>query len=182
MHDPDADGGTRSLATQDGAILTQDAEPAPVERRRVRNRWLVHLWLIVTFAAAPLSLLFTNRSMTIHIGLAIAFFGLVCVHVAQRRRTTGRLAVQLTRFRSLVTRQGRLAVSDLILVLLTLNVMVSGIVDFLAGQPTPFPLRTLTGLPVPYIGWHTLSMLMLIVYLLVHIMRRRNRLRVSHIR
>jgi hypothetical protein len=158
------------------------AEPAPVARRRVRNRWLVHVWLVATFIAAPVSLLFTHRSMTIHIGLALAFFGLVCLHIAQRRRTVGRLATQLTRFRSLVTRQGRMAVSDVILAFLTLNVMVSGTVDWVNGYNTAFPLRSLTGLPVDYIGWHTLSTLVLILYLAVHILRRRTRLRVSHIR
>jgi hypothetical protein len=166
----------------DSPTLTQSIEPAPVAGRRVRNRWLVHVWLLITFVAAPVSLLFTHRSMVIHVGLALAFFGLVGLHVAQRRHTTGRLATQLTRVRSLVTRQGRMAVSDLILALLVLDVMVSGTVDWLAGYNTAFPLRTLTGLPVSYIGWHTLATLVLIVYLAVHILRRRSRLRVSHIR
>jgi hypothetical protein len=177
-----AGGVTRAPADHGGPVLTQDVEPAPVARRRVRHRWLVHLGLIVTFAAAPLSLLFTHHSMTIHIGLALAFFGLVCVHLTQRRRTTGRLATQFAHLGSWCKPRGRLAFSDLILLLLTLNVMVSGTVDWLVGYNTAFPLRTLTGLPINYIGWHTLSSLVLIVYLLVHIVRRRKHIRISHIR
>jgi hypothetical protein len=173
---------TSDPGDQQVPLGTHPVEPAPVAGRRVRSRWLVHVWLIVTFIAAPVSLLFTNRSMTIHIGLAVAFFGLVGIHLAQRRRTMGRLATHLTRFRSLVTRRGRMAVSDLILALLVLNVMASGTVDFLRGYNTAFPLRSLTGLPISYIGWHTLSTLVLIAYLLVHIARRWKRLRVSHIR
>jgi hypothetical protein len=169
-------------ADPDSPILTLDVESPTVARRRMRHRWLVHLWLIVTFVAAPLSLLFTHHSMTIHIGLALAFFGLECVHLTQRRRTTGRLATQFAHLRSWCKPRGRLAFSDLILLLFTLNVMVSGMVDWLVGYNTPFPLRTLTGLPISYIGWHTLSTLVLIVYLLVHIVRRRKHLRISRIR
>jgi hypothetical protein len=173
---------TRTPGDQSDPSLTQPVEPAPVAGRRVRSRWLVHVWLIVTFIAAPVSLLFTHRSMAIHIGLALAFFGLVCVHLAQRRHTTGKLAAQFAHLHSWVKPRGRLAFSDLVLFLLTLNVMVSGTVDWLVGYNTAFPLRTLTGLPIDYIGWHTLSTLVLIVYLLVHIVRRRKRLRISHIR
>jgi hypothetical protein len=177
-----ADGVTTDPADHGDPVLTQDVEPAPVARWRVRNRWLVHLWLIVTFVAAPLAWLFTHHNLTIHIALALAFFGLVAVHLAQRRRTTVRLAAQFAHLRSWFTPRGRLAFSDLILFALTLNVMVSGTVDWLVGYNTAFPLRTLTGLPVGYIGWHTLSTVVLIVYLVVHIVRRRKHFRISHIR
>jgi uncharacterized membrane protein len=180
---PDVAGNLTTAPTDHGdPVPTQDVEPAPVARRRVRNRWLVHLWLIVTFVAAPLAWLFTHHNVTIHIALALAFFGLVVVHLAQRRRTTVRLAAQFAHLRSWFKPRGRLAFSDLILLLLTLNVMVSGTVDWLVGYNTAFPLRTLTGLPVDYIGWHTLSTVVLIVYLVVHIVRRRKHFRISHIR
>jgi len=183
MSAPDvAGGGTKAPADHGGPVLKQEVEPDPVARRRVRNRWLVHLWLIVTFAAAPLAWLFTHHNLTIHIVLALAFFGLVAVHLAQRRRTTVRLAAQFAHLRSWFKPRGRLAFSDFILFLLTLNVMVSGTVDWLVGYSTAFPLRALTGLPINYIGWHALSTLVLIVYLLVHIVRRRKHLRISHIR
>jgi hypothetical protein len=180
---PDVAGNVTTAPTDHGdPVPTQDVEPAPVARRRVRNRWLVHLWLIVTFVAAPLAWLFTHHNVTIHIALALAFFGLVVVHLAQRRRTTVRLAAQFAHLRSWFKPRGRLALSDLILLLLTLNVMVSGTVDWLVGYNTAFPLRTLTGLPVDYIGWHTLSTVVLIVYLVVHLVRRRKHFRISHIR
>jgi hypothetical protein len=183
MRTPDIARRTSEIpADQDSPVLTQHTEPAPVSGRRVRSRWLVHLWLIITFAAAPLSWLFTHHDLTIHVALALAFFGLVGVHLAQRRRTAGRLAAQFAHVRSWFKPRGRLAFSDLILLLLTLNVMVSGTVDWLVGYNTAFPLRALTGLPVSYIGWHTLSTLVLIVYLVVHIIRRRQHFRISHIR
>ena len=54
--------------------------------------------------------------------------------------------------------------------------LVSGIVDWGRGAPTLLPL------PKPFYRWHLDSGLLLVVYLAVHVWRRRKRLRRSTIR
>jgi hypothetical protein len=68
-----------------------------------------------------------------------------------------------------------------VLAFLTLNVLVSGLVDWLKGYKTELPLSALE-LPENLMSWHALSALALTVYLIVHVVRRRNRLRRSSIR
>ena len=64
---------------------------------------------------------------------------------------------------------------------LTLNVLVSGLVDWLTGRHTAVPLTTL-GLHVYFIGWHEASAIVLLAYLAVHVFRRRRRLVSSAVR
>ncbi len=111
-----------------------------------------------------------------HADVGLVFVGLVLVHLAQRRRTLARMADHIVRARTLVERRIRLAVSDLLLLFITLNVLVSGIVDWGRGAPTPLPI------PEPFSRWHLDSGLALVVYLAVHVWRRRKRLRRSTIR
>jgi hypothetical protein len=57
-----------------------------------------------------------------------------------------------------------------------LNVLVSGVVDWNRGAPTQLPL------PAPFYRWHLDSGIALVVYLVVHVWRRRKRLWRSTIR
>jgi hypothetical protein len=82
---------------------------------------------------------------------------------------------QLARARSFAERRIRLAASDLILAFLTLNVLVSGVLDWSRGEPIQLPL------PRPFDRWHLLSSVVLVIYLVVHVWRRRKRLRRSTI-
>jgi hypothetical protein len=86
------------------------------------------------------------------------------------------MATQLARVGTFVERRIRLAVSDLLLFFIVLNVLVSGIVDWKRGQPTQLPL------PAPFDRWHLDSGLALIIAVLVHFWRRRKRLWRSTIR
>jgi hypothetical protein len=114
--------------------------------------------------------------VALHTDVGLVFVWLVVIHLAQRRQTIARMAIQIARARTLVERRIRLAVSDLLLLIITLNVLVSGIVDWNRGTPTRLPL------PKPFYRWHLDSGLVLIIYLAVHIWHRRKRLRRSTIR
>jgi hypothetical protein len=111
-----------------------------------------------------------------HADAGLAFVGLVAVHLAQRRRTVTRIAGQFARARTLIARPVRLGVSNLVLLFIALNVLVSGIVDWGRGAPTQVPL------PNPFYRWHLDSGLALVIYLVVHVWHRRKRLRRSTIR
>ncbi|HWD25423.1 MAG TPA: hypothetical protein VG368_08140 [Acidimicrobiales bacterium] len=153
---------------------------APVERlatgqslRRVRSRWLVHLGLLLTATAALVTMDFLSIRNAIHADIGLGFVGLVIVHLAQRRRTVARMVSQLVRVRSFAERRIRLAGSDSILAFITLNVLVSGVLDWSRGEPTQIPL------PRPFDRWHFLSGVALVIYLMVHLSHRRKRLRRS---
>ena len=151
----------------------------PTDRRaawRARSRWVVHLGLLCSAAAALGTLQLLHVRVAYHTVVGLVFVGLVAVHLVQRRRTMTRMATQLVRARTFVDRRIRLAVSDLLLFFIALNVLVSGIVDWNRGQPTQLPL------PVPFDRWHLDSGLALVIYLSVHIWRRRKRLWRSTIR
>jgi len=66
----------------------------------------------------------------------------------------------------------------MILWILTLNAMVSGVADFMVGH------TIFLSIPGPNIlqKWHAMSVLVLLVYVIVHVVRRRKRLWTSHIR
>jgi hypothetical protein len=123
---------------------------------------------------ATLQLLHVRQAY--HAVVGLVFVGLVVMHLAQRRKTLARMATQLVRARTFVERRVRLAVSDLLLFFITLNVLVSGIVDWNRGVPTGLPL------PMPFDRWHLDSGIALVVYLIVHVWRRRKRLWRSTIR
>jgi len=87
----------------------------------------------------------------------------------------------LGRARMWFRRRGRLAWSDVVLALLTLNVLVSGTYDVLSGNQVILHPRDV-GIPFRDIGWHVASALVLLVYLCVHVARRWGRIRRSAIR
>ena len=143
---------------------------------RLRSRWVVHLGLLCSAAAALGTLQLLHVRIAYHTDVGLVFVGLVVVHLFQRRRTLGRMATKLVRARSFVERRIRLAASDVVLLVLTLNVLVSGVVDWGRGRPTGLPL------PMPFARWHLDAGLALVIYLVVHVSRRRKRLRRSTIR
>jgi len=143
--------------------------------RRAWGRGLVHLGVLLTAAGALATLTILYIRNAIHADIGLAFVGLVVVHLAQRRRTVTRMMSQLVRAKSLAERRIRLVASDLILAFLTLNVLVSGVLDWSRGEPIQLPL------PPPFDRWHLLSSVALVIYLVVHVWRRRKRLRRSTI-
>jgi hypothetical protein len=115
-------------------------------------RFLVHMVLLASFAAS----LATVTAMTEgwpHLVIGSAFVVLVVVHVAQRRHTAVRLLGNLARPLTWLRRRGRLAWSDLILALLTLNVLASGTYDLATGNQMILQPRD-WGIPFRDIGWH----------------------------
>lgn len=159
------------------------SRPPPASRpasdqaaRRSRYRWLVHLVLLSSAAAALITLDFLAVRNAIHAVVGFVFVGFVVIHLVQRRATIARMLGQLARARSIAERRLRLTGSDALLAFITLNVLVSGIIDWDRGYPVQIPL------PRPLDRWHSLSSVMLVVYLVVHIWHRRKRLRRSVIR
>jgi hypothetical protein len=66
--------------------------------------------------------------------------------------------------------------------LLVLDVFVSGVVDGVSHHETQFPFASAIGLPPGLYQWHKLAAIALVIYATVHVIRRRKRLRHSHIR
>ena len=167
-----------------GSTLAIETSPGPRRDTIARNRWLVHLALIAAFLAAVTSAIFLSRKYLGHSGttdhsiIGLIVLALVLVHLTQRRHTVGRLLSQLFGRRKATNHSLRLGESDAILWLLTLNAMVSGIADFVVGHTIFLPI------PGPNIlqKWHAMSVVVLLVYVIVHVIRRRKRLRTSHIR
>jgi hypothetical protein len=155
-------------------------EDRPSDRHGVR-RWRVHLALIASLGLALLAVAM-RTGLSVHIVAGLCFAGLVGAHLAQRRRTVRTLVPDLTRPARWRTLRGRLALSDAVLVFLAANVVVSGVVDWITGRSLMVPVHALTGLPLPSLNWHTTTSLVLVVYLVVHVVRRRARLRHSQIR
>ena len=144
---------------------------------RTRSRWFVHLGLLACAAAALATLQLLHIHNAIHADVGLAFGGLVVVHLAQRRHRIAGMFARLWGFRRRVGRELRLLASDTILAFVTVNVVVSGILDWNRGAPLLLPV-----LPLPFDRWHLLSSVVLVVYLVVHISRRWRRLRRSTIR
>jgi hypothetical protein len=168
------DGSGTVIGSEDGA------SPVPSTDRRMawRARWrgAVHLGLLLSAAAALATLQLLHVRQAYHTVVGLIFVGLVVVHLVQRRRTIVRMATQVVRATSVVERKIRLTLSDLVLVVIVANVLVSGVVDWGRGAPTQIPL------PVPFDRWHLTSSAALVVYLIVHVVRRRTRLWRSTIR
>jgi hypothetical protein len=101
--------------------------------------------------------------------------------MVQRRHTVARLLGNLGRVPTWFRRRGRLAWSDLLLTLLTLNVLVSGTYDLVTGNQVILHPRSI-GIPFRDIGWHVSAALLLLAYLCVHVARRWGRIRRSVIR
>lgn len=144
---------------------------------RTRSRWLVHLGLLVCAAAALGTLQLLHIHNAIHADVGLAFGGLVVIHLVQRRHRIAGMFARLWGFRRRVARELRLLASDAILAFVTVNVVVSGILDWNRGAPLLLPV-----LPRPFDRWHLLSSVVLVVYLVVHVSRRWKRLRRSTIR
>jgi hypothetical protein len=149
-------------------------------RRRSRTRFAVHLVLLATFAASLATVTLITEGWQ-HLAVGSAFVALVVVHLVQRRHTVARLLGNLGRARTWFRRRGRLAWSDLVLTLLTLNVLVSGTYDLVTGNQVILQPRSI-GIPFRDIGWHVSAALLLFAYLCVHVARRRGRIRHSVIR
>src|ERR1700733_9510270 len=143
---------------------------------RARSRWLVHLGLLASLAAAFGTLQLLHIRNAIHADVGLAFAALVIVHLAQRRHRIARMLAQIMRFRPRVERELRLLASDAILTFTTINVVISGVLDWGRGAPLLLPL------PLPFDRWHLTSSAVLVVYLVVHVSRRWKRLRRSTIR
>lgn len=149
----------------DHAVATTLESHGRDRTRRQQLRWLVHLGLMV---ALVVSLVFETDQF-IHILLGLIFVALVVAHLWQRRRTSLGLVRRLAKIGQLYKRPGRLALSDLVLALLTAVMVVSGFWDWIAGHPTK-------------IRWHAITGIALTVYVLAHTVRRRRRLRSSKVR
>jgi len=176
---------SRDSDVKDGrSILTTETEPSSNRHTGARRRWYVHLSLILGFLVASLSPIFLSRRYLGHSGttnhaiIAVVVFAIVVVHLTQRRNTIRRLLSRFRGRRPSTTERLRQASSDMILWILTLNAMVSGIVDFVLGHVVHLPI------PGPFIlqKWHAISALVLVGYVITHVVRRRRRLRTSHIR
>jgi hypothetical protein len=107
--------------------------------------------------------------LTVHIVVGLLFVVLVVWHLVQRRRISSKLVRRLFQFTTAQGRLGRIAISDALLAVLTLGMLASGFVDVALGHPTQ-------------IRWHALLGVALTVYLVVHTLRRRRRLKSSAIR
>ena len=156
-----------------------EEQELPAARRPAwvaRSRFAVHLALLCSAAGALVTLQLLHVRVAYHTIVGLVFVGLVAVHLAQRRRTIARMATQFVHVRTLVERRIRLTLSDLLLLFITVNVLVSGVVDWGRGAPTQLPL------PAPFYRWHLDSGAALVIYLVVHVARRRKRLRRSAIR
>lgn len=168
MTDPDA---TAEPSDRAGASAQQSADTHSAGH--TRSRWIVHIGLLLMAAGALATLTILYIRNAIHADIGLVFVGLVLIHLAQRRRTVARMMSQLVRARSFAQRRVRLAGSDLLLAFITLNVLVSGVLDWSRGEPIQLPL------PRPFDRWHLLSGVALVVYLMVHVWHRRKRLRRS---
>ncbi len=168
------------MDTEDPRASQGRSVGAPAERRqitwRARSRWLVHLALLACLAGALGTLQLLHIRNAIHADVGLVFAGLVIVHLAQRRRRISRMLASLVRFSRGVEREIRLLASDAILTFVTVNVVLSGILDWGRGEPLLLPL------PAPLDRWHLTSSVALVVYLAVHVSRRWKRLRRSTIR
>ncbi len=153
---------------------------AVVRGHRTQTRFAVHLLLLATFAASLATVTIVTEGWP-HLVVGFAFAALAVLHVVQRRHTVARLLGNLGRARTWFRRRGRLAWSDTVLALLTLNVLASGTYDLVSGTQVILHPHSV-GIPFRDIGWHVLSALVLLVYLCVHVARRWDRIRRSAIR
>ncbi len=172
------------MESQNQAAPRDRGHGAPAGRRarsrmawRTRSRWLVHLGLLACAAAALATLQLLHIRNAIHADVGLAFAALVIVHLAQRRHRIAGMFARLAGVRRGAARELRLLASDAILVFVTVNVVVSGILDWDQGAPMLLPL-----LAPPFGRWHLLSSVVLVVYLTIHVSRRWKRIRRSTIR
>ena len=137
----------------------------------VRSRWFVHLGLLALLAASLGTLQLLHIRNAIHADVGLGFAALVVIHLLQRRHRMARMLAHLVRLRPRIERELRLLASDAILAIITVNVVVSGILDWGRGAPLLLPL------PQPLQRWHLTSSILLVLYLVFHVSRRWSRLR-----
>ncbi len=147
-----------------------------------RRRWYVHLALMVSYAGSLVSLIWLSHSITVHVVIGVVFMLTLLAHFAQRRRTIASLVRQWGASGARAGRGRRLALSDAVLELLVLDVLVSGLVDGLTHHTNDLPLFGSLGFPPGLVQWHKLAAVVLTIYAVVHVVRRRRRLRHSSIR
>jgi hypothetical protein len=173
-----------TIRTDAGSVKSESLSPSPApseeQAKRMWTRFVVHLMLLATFAASLATVTLITEGWP-HLVVGSAFVALAILHVVQRRHTVARLLGNLGRVRTWFRRRGRLAWSDLVLSLLTLNVLVSGTYDLVSGNQVILHPHAV-GIPFRDIGWHVASALVLLVYLGVHVARRSYRIRRSTIR
>ncbi len=154
---------------------TSRAPLGPAIARRAARRWRVHLGLIASFVVSIVVLvpgMPGYGSFAPHEAVGLAFFALLTLHLAQRRRA----------IRSLVRRASAVRVQlsgDAFLAASALSTLASGIVDWRLGHPFEIPF--LASAPVIISFWHRLSVLLLLIALVRHVLHRRRRLRTSRI-
>lgn len=144
-----------------------------------RRRWYVHLGLIVVFLAALATVghVLFGFPIGVHSVLGLVFAALIVAHFAQRRHRVRGLLDQLRRPARWRRAQVRLAWSDLVLSFLFLNLIASGVVDYLAHANGVWLHLGV----IPAIRWHALSAILVLLYLLAHVARRAARLRTSKV-
>ena len=123
---------------QAGAPLKPSADHQTA--RRALSRWAVHLGLLASAAAALGTLYLLHVRIAIHTDVGLVFVALAVVHLAQRPRALARIATRTVRARTIAERAIRLAASDLLLLFITLNVLVSGVLDWNRGAPIQLPV------------------------------------------
>lgn len=172
------------MVTESGEkTLSATGVGAPASTRSERSPWpsrartSVHAGLLVSALGALGTLELLHVRIAFHTDVGLVFVALVLVHLFQRRHTLARWAVQLVHARQRAGRLTRFVSADALLAFLTLNVLVSGILDWNRGSPELLPL-----VPGNLARWHLLSSLLLVIDLAVHVSRRRRRLRRSVIR
>jgi hypothetical protein len=142
-----------------------------------RQRWLVHLWLIVSFVLS-LAILIVHDAILVHILVGLLFGVLVIVHLGQRQRTVTSLLAKIRKIGSWLRPRGRMAWADFVLFFVTLNVIVSGFVDYYKGGRN---VLVHLGFMRPF-RWHAVSSILLLLLLVSHLISRWRRLRVSRVR
>ncbi len=150
--------------------------PSTTAQEIQERRWIVHLWLIISFVASLLTLLI-RMSIGAHCLLGLLFAVLVVVHLVQRKKRIRGLLHRLQNVTKWVSRSGRLAWSDIALTFLFINVTVSGIADYVVGgRGVLIPVGV-----VSPIRWHAVSAILLMLYITVHVARRATQLKSSRV-
>ena len=139
-------------------------------------RWVVHLLLLISILCVLVTIITVNAYLTLHIILGLIFVGLIGAHLYQRKNTVGFLTKQLVSRGGKSRQKSGLARSDAILLFFFLLMFVTGILDWINGSPVRLPF------PPPFNLLHKFAGLVLLIYVIVHFLRRRSRLRRSTIK
>lgn len=138
------------------------------------RRFGVHLTLIATYVLGLCTVgsFMIRVTIGVHALIGLAFAAFVVAHFLQRRKRVRGLLAQLGRPSRWFRKAGRLAWTDLILTFLFTNLIVSGLVDYFAHANGVWLNLGI----IPRIRWHALSAFLLLLFLLVHVLRRAKRL------